>query len=118
MTGFGIRIYASTKRNPDGSRSFFLNYHADGIERRITIGEFPTWNVKDARAEATELRKRIDKGEDPAGDRRKLRDAPTVQDLIDRYIADHLPGKACFGTWREARRTQNAGYDCRWLGPR
>ena len=24
-----------------------------------------------------------------------------MQDLVDRYVADHLPGKACFGTWRE-----------------
>ena len=101
VKGFGCRIYAPTKRNPEGSRSFFLNYHADGIERRITIGEFPTWNAKDACAEATKLRKRIDMGEDPAADRRKLRDAPIVQDLIDRYIADHLPGMACFGTYRE-----------------
>jgi integrase len=47
------------------------------------------------------LRKRIDGGEDPTADKRKRREAPTVQDLIDRYIEDHLPGKACFGTWRE-----------------
>ena len=39
VKGFGCRIYAPTKRNPDGSRSFFLNYHVDGIERRFTIGE-------------------------------------------------------------------------------
>jgi integrase len=93
--GFGVRIYAS------GSRSFFLNYRADGIERRYTIGDFPTWKAKDARDEAKALRQRIDRGEDPAAEKRKRREAPTVLDLLDRYIQDHLPNKACFGTWRE-----------------
>ncbi len=101
VAGFGVRVFAPTKRNPEGARSFFLNYRADGIERRFTIAEFPTYKAADARAEAAGLRKRIDRGEDPANDRRKRREAPTVQDLIDRFIVDHLPKKACFGTYRE-----------------
>jgi len=101
VPGFGARIFAPTKRNPEGARSFFLNYRAEGIERRITLGEFPTHKTADVRNEARELRKRIDAGEDPASDRRKRRDAPTVQDLLDRYVQDHLPKKACFGTYRE-----------------
>ena len=101
VKGFGIRIFAPTQRNPEGARSFFLNYRASGIERRVTIGEFPLHKAADARNEASELRKRIDAGEDPASDRRKRRDAATVQDLLDRYVQDHLPKKACFGTWRE-----------------
>src|SRR6516225_9582511 len=40
---------------------------------------------------------RIDGGEDPVLDRRERRGAPTVKDLIDRYIADHLPTKAAKG---------------------
>ena len=101
VKGFGIRIFAPTKRNPEGARSFFLNYRVDGIERRYTIGEFPTYKTIDARSEAVELRKRIGRGEDPASDRRKRREAPTIQNLLDRYITDHLPTKACFGTFRE-----------------
>jgi integrase len=101
VKGFGIRLFAPTKRNPEGARSFFLNYRVDGIERRYTIGEFPTYSVKDARDEAKALWKLINSGEDPASDKRKRRVAPTVQDLLDRYVQDHLPKKACFGTWRE-----------------
>ncbi len=101
FAGFGVRIYASTRNDPDGNRSFFLNYRVDGIERRFTIGEFPTHKTIDARAEAAELRKQIDRGEDPTGARHKRREAATVQDLLDRYVQDHLPKKACFGSWRE-----------------
>ncbi len=91
VRGFGIRINSPTKRSTAGSRSFFINYRIDGREGRYTIGAYPTWTLTAARAEARELRKRIDQGEDPAEEKRARRDAPTVQDLIDRYIADHLP---------------------------
>jgi integrase len=88
VTGFGVRIYAA------GSKSFFLNYRIDGRERRFTIGPFPRWSVTAARERAKELRTEIDRGHDPAGQKRDRRDAPTVQDLIDRYVDEHLPRKS------------------------
>jgi integrase len=87
-TGFGVRVYAG------GGRSFFINYRIDGRERRHTIGPFPRWTVAAARERAKELRAQIDRGHDPAGQRRERRDAPTVQDLIYRYIQEHLPRKS------------------------
>src|ERR1700722_6707783 len=74
--GFGVRIFAATKQNPAGVRSFFINYRIDGIERRHTIGKFPTWSAVAARAEAQDLRKRIDRGEDPANEKRERRGGP------------------------------------------
>jgi integrase len=88
VSGFGVRIYAG------GGRSFFLNYRIDGRERRYTIGAFPRWSVTAARERAKELRSEIDRGHDPAGQKRERREAPTVQDLIDRYIEEHLPRKS------------------------
>jgi hypothetical protein len=94
ITGFGLRVFAPTRRHPDGARSFFINYRADGTERRFTIGAFPDWSAKAARDEAKELRRRIDRGEDPTSERRERREAPTVKDLADRYQREHLPRKA------------------------
>jgi integrase len=94
ITGFGLRVFAPTKRHPHGARSFFVNYRVDGTERRFTIGSFPDWSAKAAREEAKELRRRIDRGEDPASDRRERREAPTVMELAERYEREHLPGKA------------------------
>ena len=79
-TGFGVRSY------PGGGKSFFIDYRIDGRQRRITIGPFPRWSADAARERAKELREQIDRGHDPAGDKRERREAPTVQDLIDRYI--------------------------------
>jgi len=87
-SGFGVRSYLGS------SKSFFLDYRIDGRQRRITIGPFPRWSADAARGRAKELRRQIDRGHDPAGNKRERREAPTVQDLIDRYIADHLPNKS------------------------
>jgi integrase len=86
-TGFGVRSYEG------GTKSFFIDYRLAGRQRRYTIGPYPRWSAEAARERAKELRRRIDQGQDPAGDKRERRTAPTVQDLIDRYIADHLPKK-------------------------
>lgn len=94
VKGFGCRIYAPTKRHPTGDRSFFLNYRHDGTERRYGIGSFGVWSAEAARREAKELRRRVDRGEDIAADKRARREAPTVADLAERYFAEHLPQKA------------------------
>lgn len=86
VKGFGCRVTAN------GARSFVLNYRTRaGRERRYTIGSFPDWKVAAARAEAADLKKRIDRGEDPMGDVQALRAAPTVADLCERFEAEHLP---------------------------
>lgn len=93
-TGFGVRVFAPTSRHPQGARSFFINYRVGGRERRFKIGAYPEWSVEAARNEAKELRRRIDRGEDPASEKRERREAPTVADLAERYRAEHLPKKA------------------------
>jgi integrase len=94
IKAFGFRVHAPTRLHPGGARSFFIIYRVAGAERRYTIGSYPTWSVTAARAEAKELRRRIDLGEDPAQAKREAREAPTVRDLIDRFIRDHLPTMA------------------------
>lgn len=88
VKGFGLRITNA------GAKSFILDYRILGRQRRITIGNYPDWSVKAARREAGDLKKLVDKGEDPMGDRHALRSAPTVEDLWTRYQRDHLPRKA------------------------
>jgi integrase len=87
IRGFAIRIFAN------GVRSFVLVYRINGRQRRITIGQHPTWSVQAARLRAKELRQQVDSGRDPAEEKLEARDAPTVQDLIGRYVRDALPAR-------------------------
>jgi integrase len=113
ITGFGVRV------NAGGKRSFFLNYRdTAGRERRYKIGTYPTWSVEAARERAKELRRLIDQGQDPAGDKRERREAPTVADLIARYIADHLPTKTATGPYRKSDELKMLAEIERRLGKR
>jgi integrase len=94
VTGFAIRVFAPTRTHPAGARTFLLSYWLHGTERRFRIGSWPDWSVTAARAEAKEIRQRIDRGEDPAGDRRAWREAPTLLELAERYKREHLPRKS------------------------
>jgi integrase len=94
LSGFAIRLFAPTKMNPQGARTFVLSYRFDGYERRFRIGAWPEWSASAARAEAKEIRQHIDRGEDPARARQEWRAAPTMADLAERYKREHLPRKS------------------------
>jgi integrase len=82
VRGFGARITAK------GATSFVLNYFVAGRERRTTIGSFPAWSCSAARARAAELRRHVDAGGDPLAERQAEQQAPTVADLVARYLAE------------------------------
>src|SRR5271163_535857 len=87
MRGFGVRVTAL------GARSFILNYTVAGIERTMTIGTYPAWRVATARREAERLRQEIDRGIDPLGEKQAEREAPTINELADSYLAEHAVKK-------------------------
>jgi integrase len=83
--GFGVRITAN------GARSFILNYRRkDGKERRHTLGAYGAWTLLAAREEAKRLKRHIDGGGDPVGEVQKLRGAPVVRDLLERFTQEHV----------------------------
>jgi site-specific recombinase XerD len=89
VRGFAARTTAA------GAKAFVLDYRrkTDGLKRRITIGGFPDWTTQAAREEAKRLKREIDGGADPVGQQRADREAPTVNDLCDRFVSDYLPRK-------------------------
>jgi integrase len=95
VTGFGARVTAA------GARSYVLRYTTRaGRERTYTIGDATVWRTTAARAEAKRLRQLIDQGGDPLGDIEDERAAPTVADLIERFVVEHVdervrPSTAC-----------------------
>jgi integrase len=87
--GLALRVTAKD------ARSWVLNYRTkDGRSRRATIGSLEDWTLGAARRRAQELRRDVDLGADPVGEVQAERKAETVNELCDRFIAEHLPRKA------------------------
>lgn len=88
IKGFGLRV------TPGGAKSFILDYRADGRQRRITIGASPDWTVAAAREAAKKLKREVDNGSDPMGDRHDERNAATMAELWEKYEREHLGQKS------------------------
>jgi integrase len=78
IAGFGLRLSPT-------ARTWVLGYVVAGRERRMVIGAFPTWDTKQARERAAELRRLVDAGGDPLEERQATRSAPTMAELLDEY---------------------------------
>jgi integrase len=88
LSAFGVRVTAA------GHRAFILVYYnRAGRQRRYTIGSFPDWSVTGAREEARKLKRQIGQGGDPLADIDAERGAPTVDELIERFLAEHVSRK-------------------------
>ena len=83
IRGFGLRITAA------GAVAFILNYRLHGRERRFTIGRSPELTAEMARREALALREALRQGHDPLAERERLRGAPTMADLAEKYLRTH-----------------------------
>ena len=89
VPGFGVRITAT------GFRAFIIRYRAreTGKQPVFTIGRFPLLKTERARERARNLRVEIEEGRDPQAERAASRAEPTVNQLADRFEAEHLPMK-------------------------
>jgi integrase len=86
--GFGVRVTAS------GAKSFIMNYRIKRDEYRYTIGPYPDWSALQAVREARVLRQRIDRGENPLEDRKRLPTTNTVSGLLDGFVERYVEKEA------------------------
>ncbi|MCB2226190.1 MAG: site-specific integrase [Desulfarculaceae bacterium] len=84
QVGLGVRV------KPSGVKSFCLQYrNAQGRSRRITLGKYGRMTLDQARKIAREKLSAVDRGGDPAEERNAARGAPTVAELVSRYMLEH-----------------------------
>lgn len=83
LKGFGVRVKAS------GAKAYILSYrNKHGQRRRLTIGRHGELTPAQAREQAASLLGKIRLGADPVEARQEERQALTVADIINAYLAD------------------------------
>ena len=98
VKGLGLRI------TPGGAKSYILNYRVAGRMRRATLARASEVTLKGARERAGEELAAIRAGEsDPLERRREAREAPTVNDGLDRFFGEFCPAR--IGNGRMSERT-------------
>jgi len=86
LAGFGVRVM------PSGRRFYFARYrNKHGRSRWFTIGEHGKVTADAARTMAQRIPQTVAvDGSDPSSEREAFRAAPTVSDMLDRYLAEHV----------------------------
>ena len=96
MTGFGVRV------RPSGAKSYVVVYRAGAGRgapvRRYTIAAVGKIAPERARARAKVILGAVAHGHDPANQKAGERGTPTVAELADRFMADHVRAKRKAGT--------------------
>jgi integrase len=96
VTGFGVRV------RPTGSMSYVVVYRAGSGRgapvRRYTIAAVGKITPERARTRAKVILGAVAHGHDPANEKTAERGTPTVAELADRFMADHVRAKRKAGT--------------------
>lgn len=81
LRGFGVRVTAS------GQRSYVAQGRVNGKTRRVTIGEHGRWTCDEARKEAREILRDMDKGIDPQVEKKRKEALDvTLRQVMEDYI--------------------------------
>jgi integrase len=96
ITGFGVRV------RPTGAKSYVVVYRAGAGRgapvRRYTIATVGKIAPERARARAKVILGFVAHGHDPADQKTTERGTPTVAELADRFMAEHVEAKRKAGT--------------------
>lgn len=83
---------------PTGTKSWFLRYMMDGKAKRLTLGNYPTLSLNEARKRSANEHLNIQQGIDPALKKKQeetaKKAAPTVAELVTEFWEMELSSKA------------------------
>ena len=83
LAGFGMRV------SPRGTRTWFVFYRYNGVNRRLKIGNYPLMGLATARDTARDALREAAKGADPAHVKSEPKKTETVKELAAQYIEEH-----------------------------
>jgi integrase len=84
LAGFGLQIY------PTGRKVFVVQYKLHGRTRRKTLGKHDVVTVDEARKDAKLVQADVARGSDPSAERKARLRSPTIKELGERFLKDHV----------------------------
>ena len=99
LSGFGVRVY------PSGTKVYLVQTRSGGKSRRITIGRHGVLTAEQARRKAAQLIASIKAGEEPARSQSPPDAGPTIAEVAERYMKEHVAVRCKRSTARACRCT-------------
>jgi len=84
LPGFGLRV------SPKGRKTFIVQYRYKSRSQRVSIGRQSIITVDKARSNAKVILGKIESGNNPAMDVRVYRKAPTLTEINERFVKEHV----------------------------
>ena len=81
--GGGLFLWVS----PKGAKIWRIAYRLEGKQQQMSLGEYPSLTLADARQRRDEVRATLARGEDPAGPKKSARPAMTLEQANEGYWA-------------------------------
>jgi integrase len=98
LGGFGVRC------RPSGKKTYLVKYRVGSRQRWLMLGAHGVITPDQARARALRAKADIGDGADPSGEKQQRRQEPTIADVADRYLAEHVAIHNKPSTQAELRR--------------
>jgi integrase len=83
ISGLGLRVA------PGGAKTWTFRYRVGRARRRLTLGAYPVLSLADARQRARDALRQVADGRDPAAVQQERRDAETVAEFAQVYVAEY-----------------------------
>ena len=96
--GFGVRV------SPMGRKTFVVQYRQGSRTRRVSLGIFGNLTVEEARRKAKKILGAVAGGDDPAERISQFRKTPTMADVCDKFLKEHVAPRLKPSTQKEYRR--------------
>ena len=99
LSGFGVRVY------PSGTKVYLVQTRSGGKSKRVTIGRHGVLTADQARRKAAQVIASIKAGEEPARPQSVPDAGPTIAEVAERYMKEHVAVRCKAATARACRCT-------------